>query len=243
MVSNFARKHIDKKVEQANLKGIGLSEKYEATMNACYAKISEANAKLLILKGGRKKEHIPDAYLGFPKKFIVVNSEWISRVKISAKNEDEIHKAFMITIGHELSHKERRLSPWKRSIKYMFKYMKVIAYVNEIYADFGGVKKMMENNQKDRTELIKSCKYKQTIKKSYTIDCDTPHHPSWDKRIYYVSHFNFNEDLRKRIIEKEDCFNTEITNMILEFYKNCDITLNEDPLSEECDSTITKAGK
>lgn len=114
----------------------------------------------------------------------------------------------MITIGHELTHKEKDFFSFRYILSYKF-----ISWVNEVHADFGAAEKMADSS---RNKLILSMKYKLSLKQT---DNDSPTHPSWEKRLDYVSNYDFDETLIRKIAEDTGCQNEILINKIISYYK------------------------
>lgn len=52
-------------------------------------------------------------------------------------HSEEVHNTFLITIGHELTHKDCDIF----FLRHEPQYIRFIAYVNELHADFGAAEK------------------------------------------------------------------------------------------------------
>lgn len=142
----------------------------------------------------------------FLYKTILVNAEWAARLALI--EDQDTKDAFMITIGHELTHKAKDFF----SLRYILSY-KFISWVNEVHADFGATQKMFFS---DRTKLIKSIQYKLSLK---TKDDDGFLHPSWKKRLEYASDYDFNETLIRKIADDTGCHNELLIKKITSYYK------------------------
>lgn len=70
------------------------------------------------------------------KNKIYVSSEWA--VLLLKNDNEEIKNAFLFTLGHELTHKDKSFP----TNKYRKKDLKFINWVNEVYCDFGAAKKL-----------------------------------------------------------------------------------------------------
>ena len=88
-----------------------------------------------------------------------------------------------------------------------------INYVNEVHADFGAAEKMVDS---DRHKLILSMKYKLSLKHT---DNDLSSHPSWKRRLEYVSDYDFDEILIRRIADDAGCHNETLINEITSYYR------------------------
>ena len=94
-----------------------------------------------------------------------------------------------------------------------------VNYVNEVHADFGAAKKMVNS---DREKLIASMNYKLSLKAN---DKNTSDHPSWSTRKYYAENYNFNKELIERIAKDVGCNNKDLIEEVCKYY-NSDIILN-----------------
>lgn len=121
-----------------------------------------------------------------PKR-ITISPEWA--VNLILFNDCEVENAFYLTVGHELTHKDGDFSKKCTVVR----DKKFINWINEVHADFGAAKKMVDSN---RNKLIDSMKYKLALKEN---DKDGPTHPSWKRRLEYVSNYSFDEKLIKQI--------------------------------------------
>lgn len=140
---------------------------------------------------------------------ILISYGWALHLILNQNEETD--NAFRITIGHELGHKA---GDFPISMKYLFSInaMKLIFWSNEVQHDFYAAKIMVNCS---RDALISSMKYKIKLKKNNKSDLS---HPSWVKRLYYVEHFDFNEDLIKQIAIDTKCDNLELVKEIVDFY-------------------------
>ena len=68
----------------------------------------------------------------------------------------------------------------------------------------------------DRQKLILSIQYKLSLKHT---DNDSVTHPSWKKRLEYVSDYDFNEILIRKIADDTGCHNELLINEITSYYK------------------------
>lgn len=142
------------------------------------------------------------------KNKIILNAEWAARIILY--NNSKTKNAFLITIGHELTHKEKEISrfAWKRNDR------KFIAQLNEIHADFGAAQKMVNSS---RERLINSIDYKKRLKK---IDKGDFVHPSWKRRGYYANNFNFNKTLVYQVANDTYCKNARLVEKTSKFYED-----------------------
>ena len=147
------------------------------------------------------------------KNKIYVSSEWA--VLLLENDNEEIKNAFLFTLGHELTHKDKSFP----TNKYRKKDLKFINWVNEVYCDFGAAKKI-GNNSKDN--LKRAIKFKIKMK-PHNEESKT--HPSWNKRLEYAEIGVFGKILIKQIYTDSKCNNDDLLNEVIEFYKNRTITL------------------
>ena len=67
-----------------------------------------------------------------------------------------------------------------------------------------------------RQKLLDSTRYKKALKKKDKGDFA---HPSWERREYYVTNFNFDEKLIRQIARDVGCLNERLIEKITQFYK------------------------
>ena len=140
---------------------------------------------------------------------IVLNPEWAIQLVLDNENAEN---AFLITLGHEITHNEGDFT----DIHAYFRNKKFINWVNEVHADFGGAEKMGSSN---RNKLIASIVYKRSFKKKRKWNKDYSTHPSWNKREEYVTNYNFDEILIKKIATEAGCMNQTLIDKVIDYYK------------------------
>lgn len=138
---------------------------------------------------------------------ILVNAEWAARLVLY--NNEYTKNAFLITIGHELTHKDNDF-PLRNTFGSNRKF---IHWVNEVHADFGGASKMVNCNRKI---LVASIEYKRALKKK---DYESSTHPSWSLRKTYAQNYNFNDTLISIIADKTKCKNSKLIEQVKNHYK------------------------
>ena len=143
---------------------------------------------------------------------IVLNAEWAA--KIVLEDCEDTMNAFMITVGHELTHKDKEVN-W---VIYTGNNRKFVAQVNEIHADFGAAQKMCGSS---RQALLKSIEYKRKNKKADDGDFA---HPPWWKRYEYVNEYNFDKTLIRKIADDVNCQNERLINYLICFYDDIVLT-------------------
>lgn len=123
--------------------------------------------------------------------------------KLVLNDSDDIHNAFLMSLGHEITHKDNDI----KVIKGMFikNGIRFLAHVNEVHADFGAVQKLANNN---REKQLKAMKYKQSYKKN--VDISDFYHPSWNQRYNYIEKYNFDEKLIRQIAVDVGCTNENL---------------------------------
>lgn len=153
-------------------------------------------------------------------KTIIINSAWIKKIIFDYDNPI-MHDAFLMTINHEMTHKEKNhhslLFKFKRicySLYNLKNDRKFFNWVDEVHADFGGINKAFDGN---RNKAISIMEYKLISKKT---DEDTKSHPSWKKRITYVSNYDFNEKLIDKIANDCNCMNEKLISLMKNYYGN-----------------------
>ena len=148
MICKFTKNYIFAKAKKEN---IIIPFNYEEILKSYFQITEKYGYKLKFKKGRGLTYNNLGANAGFFKNSsIVATPEWAFQLII---NNEEAGLTFLITIGHELTHKEKEFN----ILKYGIKYIKMIAYTNEIHADFGAAQKMFNCNRKI---LIKAIDYK-----------------------------------------------------------------------------------
>lgn len=146
-------------------------------------------------------------------KSIFLNPEWAFYI-IFYNNDKELKDALSITIGHELTHKEKDFSTFGLSAtNKMF-----VNWVNELHADFGAVQKMANSN---RQKLLDSMEYKRMRKDNDENNC---YRPSWTQKIHYVKHYDFGKELIQQIAMDTGCKKQNIIDEVCEHFQ--EINLN-----------------
>lgn len=140
-------------------------------------------------------------------RFVVLNAEWAARVVLY--DSKRTMNAFKITVGHELTHKDKEIC----RLKYWGNDRKFVARVNEVRADFGGAKRMCGSN---RNALLKAIKYKKALQKNDNGDFA---HPPWAKRYEYVEKNDFGAELIGKIADEVECFNEELREYVTNYYE------------------------
>lgn len=209
MISKETKKYIQR---IANKKRISIPDNYTEALSE-YCLLVEKRGHKLEFRTGRNLA--PDS-LGanaglFGRSSIVVTPEWAA--KLVFENADDTRNAFLITLGHELTHKDKEIFP----LRFGFRWMSLIAYINEIHADYSAAQKMVESK---RSILLKSVDYKRYHKVEIRgiQDKDTPEHPSWTRRKSYIESFNFDAQLIRKIALDLNCQNIKIIKYLIEFY-------------------------
>lgn len=150
--------------------------------------------------------------VSFPSKYILLSTAWAFYIIFN--NDDEMKNAFNITIGHEMTHKECDIFVLKHGPQ----FVKFIAYVNELHADFGAAQKMANSN---RQSLLDSMKYKKEHKDE---DKGNSSHPTWTQRIYYTEHYDFNQELIQQIAMDTGCKKQDIIDEVCEHFQEIKLT-------------------
>lgn len=141
---------------------------------------------------------------------ILLSREWAFKAVLF--DLDDTRNAFRVTIGHELTHKEKEYP----KLFYRGYDRKFIAQTTEVYADYNGAKRMINSSRKN---LLRSIQYKRSHKISIgEEDTGDFAHPSWERREYYVTNFNFTADLIKQIADDVNCQNERLINSVISFY-------------------------
>lgn len=137
---------------------------------------------------------------------IVVSAKWIENVVIY--DDEKITNAFILTLGHELAHKDGDFI----GICFNSNDRKFIHWVTEVHHDFAAAKKMVYSS---RAKLLESITYKISVKPN---NKDTISHPSWFHRKEYVENYDFNEVLISLIADKTKCKNKNLIKKVIKHY-------------------------
>lgn len=140
------------------------------------------------------------------KKMLLFNAEWATRLILF--DTTETRNSFRLTVGHELTHLDGdiKIRHCKKNDK------KFLAWIHEVHADFGGAQKMCKNK---RELAVAGIEYKQKLKKS---DKDRYSHPSWEKRLYYIRHYDFSKELLEVLANDTGCNNRELIQKVYDYY-------------------------
>lgn len=138
---------------------------------------------------------------------IVATPGWAT--KLVFDDSYDTQNAFIMTLGHELTHKENDINPWR----YLGRNQTFVAYSNEVHADFGAIVKFAES---DRNKQIQAMEYKLNLKKD---DKPSLAHPSWRQRIEYVKNYDFDEILIRKIAEDTNCHNEKLIQKVIEHFE------------------------
>lgn len=139
---------------------------------------------------------------------ILLTPEWAARLLLY--NDDDTINAFLVTVGHEMTHNEGDFS----TKGFHGKHKKFINWVNEVHADFGAAQSMVNSN---RNKLLASMEYKI---KSKPHSKDSYTHPSWRHRKKYVEIGAFNKTLIETIATDTGCTNEKLIYKVAEYYQD-----------------------
>jgi len=196
--------YIKKKAKKEHLT---IPQNYEQILEQYIEKANKLGYTLEFRKGRCLEPDSLNANAGWtPKMSIVATPEWAARLVLY--NTSEIHNVFEISLGHEITHKEKRLN----SFKYGVLASTFVAHVNEVYADFNGTK-LMANSQKDH--LIGAIQYKKQFRKN---DVSNSTHPSWTNRLKYANFGVFDSDLIHEIAKDVNYSKEEVIKAVIEFF-------------------------
>lgn len=142
---------------------------------------------------------------------IIATPRWAAQLVLY--NSTETKNAFLITLGHEFTHKEKDLFPFRLKVKNTL----FVAYVNEFHADYNAAKRMFSS---DKNSLLNSIEYKKKFKEDVLgeKDEDNSTHPSWGQKRIFVENFQFGADLIRQIAEYTGCKNKRLINKAIKFY-------------------------
>ena len=223
------QKYIEQRLHSAN-KNIKYDE-YINKLIPYYIKVVHHRYQLEFSTKGWMTENNLDGSYCYSKKpwsSIAATPEWAAKLIIC--DNEETRDAFIITLGHEMAHKEKELCVFK----YGLRYWRLIKFLNEIRADFRGAELMAGSN---RQALITSCLYKRKYKEEEFGEEDNgnPFHPSWTNRLKYATYYDFNEtlilDVAKDLkLNKKHLGDRFFVDKIAKEYKNKHVSLQPLPV-------------
>lgn len=167
-----------------------------------------------------KSSTILNAYAPLCNKEILVCVSWA--IQILFYDSPETKNTFCITMGHELTHMDANSYMCPFRLKETDR--RFIAWINEVYADFGGA---MKGANGSREKLIEALKYKlkQRLDAGET-DIDQTDHPCMQRRINYAADFDFTVRLIHQIAADTDCKNEQLIHKVISQDKYKEIMLN-----------------
>lgn len=158
---------------------------------------------------------------------VLLTPEWAARLLLF--NDDDTINAFLVTVGHEMTHNEGDFS----TRGFYSENKKFINWVNEVHADFGAAQRMVNSN---KTKLLESIDYKINLKKPkknillillekfVLLFINESTHPSWKQRRAYAETGAFNRKLIDTIATDTGCTNIGLIEDIANFYKDIVLT-------------------
>lgn len=193
-------KYIKKKAKE---EGIKLPDNYESCLQKYYDITEKYGHKLVFRAGRGLNPNNLNASAGFGNMSIIATPEFAYQLITHYSNK--LNNKFLITLGHEFTHKDGKdifsFNPIYIFINNGFKF---VNWVNEVHADYGAAKKMIDYN---RYKLIESFEYKLKHKKEDVEDCS---HPSNHRRLEYAINYNFDENLIRKIAEDTGMTNQKL---------------------------------
>lgn len=206
LLTQKTRKYITKRAEEEK---VGLSTNYIQELKSyCKLTLQKYNCKLNFNGKQCLNPESLNANAGwFKYSTITVTPEWAFKLA----SDESVKPIFEITLGHELSHKDRHISCFTHMPNFRF-----CTWINEIYADFGAAQKMCDSSRED---LLSAMNYKMNYKLNRgKQDKETLSHPSWKRRISYVENYNFDEKLIKQIAKDTNCKNQRLIAKAIKTY-------------------------
>jgi len=201
MVSPLVKYYVNKKAKKAHME---LSFDMEQVLHNAIAPYLKKGVRVIyswLWDAGGK---VPNASSTFPG-LILVNAKWAALLVLFQGNED-VYNAFKLTMGHEMTHQENDyffLEPFSKASKFVY-------WVNEVHADFGGVEKAFDG---DTYRGIRAMQFKKQYKGDR--DKDSHSHPSWSRRIYFITNFDcFDERLIREIAVITGCKNKKLVEQV-----------------------------
>lgn len=208
MISIGVKQYIKKKAKKF---GIQLTEDYLKILKYYCALVRKEGCSLSFRKGRNLNPNTLDCNAGLGIIFgIVATPEWAYQLVVDT--QDSLQNIFLMTLGHELTHRENDLNP----LLHFGKNQKFVAYINEVHADFGAVVKFGDC---DSDKQIQAMNYKLIEKeKSGRKDESNNGHPSWEKRMSYIQQKNFDEALIRRIAADVRCTNEKLIQKVISHF-------------------------
>lgn len=143
-------------------------------------------------------------------------------MQLVINDSEDTFNAFLITLGHELAHKDGDFAVlfWERKSKrYIHKEdRKIVNWVTEVHHDFAAQK--MVNSSKEK--LLASMDFKIKLKPDSE---DSLTHPSWQQRKAYAEMGAFNKELIEMIAIDTGCTDKDLMNDVVDYYH--EIVLND----------------
>ena len=146
---------------------------------------------------------------------IICSYEWA--VQLIIGNEEDVINSFLITLGHELAHKDGDYAflCWDRKNKHYIhkKYRKFVNWVTEVHHDFAAAQKMADSSKE---KLLASIDFKIKLKPDSE---DSLTHPSWQQRKAYAEMGAFNKELIEMIAIDTGCTDKDLMNDVVDYYQ------------------------
>lgn len=200
-------------VKEAKKRNIVIDENYNAILDE-YKDIVKGFGRNLEFRSGRAMyRNTLNANAGyFSSSSIIATPEWALQL-VTSEKKDKARNAFLITLGHEMTHKDKELV-WFPHIS----YMKFFSWINEIHADFGGTQKLANSK---RAALLQAIDFKREFKRVNNMkDIEDYTHPSWKRRRFYAENFNFDKKLIMQIAKDTGFKNKDIIRDVMCFFDN-----------------------
>lgn len=133
----------------------------------------------------------------------------------------EMHNMFMMSLGHELTHKEGDLCPLtgllSNRLSKIPANIQFLSYVNEVHADFGAAQKAADSKRSVQANAI-------AFKIRHREEKRDFEHPSWSQRLDYIENYNFNEKPIRQIANDTCCTNEKLIQKAIKHFP--EIVLN-----------------
>ena len=203
MISLFTRYYVKK---QAKKKNIIVPSNYIEILSE-YCKLVESYGYKLHFRWHLANDYDKlGANAGFFNSPILVTTEWAARLVL--ENTEEVRTAFLLSLGHELTHKEKDIYILTKGLC----SLKFSLQINEVHADYGAVLKFVNSN---RALALMGMNYKMKFK---NINKESFEHPSWLKRKEYIQKYNFDEQLIRQIAEDVGCKNETVIKTVINHF-------------------------
>ena len=152
---------------------------------------------------------LPNASATIPG-LILVNPEWAYQL-VMHHDDELVTDAFKMTMGHEITHQKKDYS----FFNLISKDERFVYWVNEVHADFGGIVWAFDGNMYKGLRVLEyKCSWNRES------DKDSWMHPSWKRRIDFISNYDFDERLIRKIADITGVSNQKLIAQVVGYYED-----------------------